>query len=369
MKLAWLGHHRARGGDGLITYSREMVHGLRARGVDVLFVHHGDPAGPPSVRLGSLPFTGPVVIPLPHTRRRLVELLRQQRVDLVHVSLTFSALDFQLPELCHALGIPVVATFHVGYDARVSWWSGKHAAVHRLYAGSLASFDRVITFSQRQRAALHRLGVPPDVVAVIPNGVDVQRHRPAGTPPAPSSIIYCGRLDPDKNLDTLCRAVHAWTGRPQPSLILVGGGTERRRLERRFAGPRVRFTGPVDDEAQRIGLLQRSAIFALPSRIEGLSLAMLEAMACGLAVVATDVGAHREALADAGLLLDPAHLDGQLRLALEVLITYPAFRAELGARARTRAQARYDLGTTLDRLLGLYEEVLRAPYFAALANR
>jgi glycosyltransferase involved in cell wall biosynthesis len=369
MKVAWLGHHRTRGGDGLITYSREMVRGLRARGVDVLFVHHGDPAGPPAVRLKSLPFIRRLVIPLPHTKQRLAALLRQQRVDLVHVSLSFSALEFRLPELCHRLGIPVVATFHAGYDARVSWWSGLHAAVHRLYAGSLADYDRVITFSQRQREALHRLGVPPPVVAVIPNGVDARRYRPAAAPATPSTIIYCGRLDPDKNLEALCRTVHAWEAPPLPSLVLVGTGSERRRLARRFAGPRVRFTGAVDDEGQRIDLLQGSAIFALPSRIEGMSLAMLEAMACGLAVVATDVGAHREALAEAGLLLDPAHLEAQLRLALEVLITYPGFRTQLGAHARARVEARYDLGTTLNRLLRLYEELLDAHHLAALANR
>jgi glycosyltransferase involved in cell wall biosynthesis len=99
--------------------------------------------------------------------------------------------------------------------------------------------------------------------------------------------------------------------------------------------------------------------------VEGLSLSLLEAMACGVAPVATDVGSDGEALQGAGLLVDPKDLDGQLRLALRTLIDFPEFRAELGHRARTRVLERYSLADNLDRLQALYRELRPAAGAAA----
>jgi len=113
--------------------------------------------------------------------------------------------------------------------------------------------------------------------------------------------------------------------------------------------------GQVVDEAARIDMLRAMDIFVLPSTVEGLSLSLLEAMACGVAAVATDVGSDGEALRGAGMVIDMKDLEGQLRLALRTLIEYPEFRAELGRRARTRALERYSLATNLDQLLTLYQ--------------
>ena len=117
------------------------------------------------------------------------------------------------------------------------------------------------------------------------------------------------------------------------------------------------FTGQVVDETARIDMLRSMDIFVLPSAVEGLSLSLLEAMACGIAPVATDVGSDGEALRGAGLLLDTKDLEGQLRLALRTLLEYPEFRAGLGRQARLRAVERYSLSDNLDRLLSLYQEL------------
>ena len=98
-------------------------------------------------------------------------------------------------------------------------------------------------------------------------------------------------------------------------------------------------------------------IFVLASMVEGLALSLIEAMACGVAAVATDVGSDGEALRGAGLVIDLKDLEGQLRLALRTLIDYPEFRAELGRRARARALERYSLANNLDQLLMLYQEL------------
>ena len=373
LRVAWLGHQSARSGDGLLTYSRETVAGLRARQVKVFFVHHGDfdAAADDTLALKSLTSSHRYIISSPRTKRTITDLLRRERVDLVHVSLSFSTLiDFGLPELCHELGLPVVATFHVPYDSRFSLWQGISTALYRFYSQSLASYDRVVIFSEQQKALLIHYGVPEDNIAVIPNGVDVSKYSPGPTTfreklGASSVIGYLGRIDPEKNVDALLHAFQDLDPDEGLKLLLVGGGSDRRRLARRFAGDRVIFTGQVVDEKARIEMLRAMDIFVLPSAVEGLSLSLLEAMACGVAPVATDVGSDGEAIRGAGLVLDPRDLEGQLRLALRTLLEYPDFRINLGRQARLRAVERYSLRDNLDRLLSLYQELRPAAGVAA----
>lgn len=365
LRVAWLGHQSGRAGDGLLTYSRETVAGLRARGVKVFFVHHGTlPASTDdSLTLRSLTGSHRYTISSPRTKRLITDLLRREHIELVHVSLSFSTLiDFGLPDLCHELGLPVVATFHVPYDSRFSLWQGISSALYRLYAQSLASFDRVIIFSDQQKTLLENYGVPANNVTVIPNGVDIQKYTPGPSTykesiDADVLVGYLGRVDPEKNVDILARAFQEIDPPDEVKLVIIGGGSERRRLERRFRGPSVVFTGQVMDEAERITMLRAMDVFVLPSLVEGLSLSLLEAMACGIAPVATDVGSDGEALQGAGLLVDPRDLDGQLRLALRTLLQFPEFRLELGHRARARAVERYSLANNLDRLLAVYQEL------------
>jgi glycosyltransferase involved in cell wall biosynthesis len=118
----------------------------------------------------------------------------------------------------------------------------------------------------------------------------------------------------------------------------------------------------VTDERTRISILQGSDAFFLPSSVEGLSLAMLEAMACGAATVATDVGSDGEALRGAGIVLDPVHLEAELRAAIRLLVEAPPVSRVLGELARARAVEQFSLATNLDRLLELYSTLrARAP--------
>src|SRR2546428_3347152 len=356
LRVAWLGHQSGRAGDGLLTYSRETVAGLRARGVKVFFVHHGTLAAvtDDGLTLRSLTGSHRYIISSPRPKRSITDLLRREQVDLVHVSLSFSTLiDFGLPELCHDLGLPAVATFHVPYDSRFGLWQGISTAVYRLYAQSLASFARVIIFFERQKSLLAHYGVPPANIAVIPNGVDVEKYAPGAsdfkkTLDATGLVGYLGRVDPEKNVDLLVRAFQDVDAPDDVKLVVVGSGSEKRRLERRYGSVCVVFTGQRLEENERIAMLRAMDIFVLPSMVEGLSLSLLEAMACGVAPVATDVGSDGEALRGAGIVLDTKDLDGQLRLALRTLIEFPDFRAELGHRSRTRGGGRYSLADNLD---------------------
>ncbi len=364
LRVAWLGHRSRRGADGIITYSREITAGLERRGVEVVFFHHDkDQPDEHSVVLDALTLSHRLVVSRPGTRRKLVDLLRRHEVDVVHVSFSFSStLDFNLPRLCHDLGIPIVGTFHVPFDQRVSVWSAISSAVYRLYAQALASCDAVVIFGDAQRVMLQHLGVPGEVIHVLPNGVDVDRYSPGPSKArerlgARRLFTYLGRVDPEKNVDELAEAFAGVRPTAGLKLVVVGGGAERRRLERRFRGPGIVFTGPITDEEEKIDILRGSDAFFLPSDVEGLSLAMLEAMACGVATVATDVGSDGEALRGAGIVIDPARLGSELALAIRTLAEVPEVCQQLGRMARERAVERYSLEKNLDGLIALYEAV------------
>jgi glycosyltransferase involved in cell wall biosynthesis len=228
----------------------------------------------------------------------------------------------------------------------------------------------VIIFSEQQKSLLEHFGIPADNIAVIPNGVDIEKYAPGRSDykarlEASALVGYLGRVDPEKNVDILVRAFQDVDAPDDVKLVIVGSGSEKRRLDRRFGSGRVIFAGQVLDEAERIAMLRAMDIFVLPSMVEGLSLSLLEAMACGVAPVATDVGSDGEALRGAGIVLDTKDLDGQLRLALRTLIEFPDFRLELGRRARARAVERFSLTDNLDRLLGVYRELRPAAGAAA----
>lgn len=369
MKIAWLGHRSTQLGGGMATYSTETVAGLRRRGHHVTFFHHGLEGSAPgpaddSISLESMPLVKPLVLQGPRARRTLVERLERGDFDLVHASFWFSSLDFNLPKTCHRLGIPIVATFHVAFDRRLSLWGGLTSATYRIYAPALSECDRVIVFGAAQRGTLAALGVPEERLVELPNGVDVEKYQPGESDwkkrlQAGTLFVYSGRVDSEKNVDELIQAYLAAQPPDGCRLAIMGNGTERRRLQRQYRDARVLFLGHVADEGQRIGILRAADGFFLPSAVEGLSLSMLEAMACGAPTVATDVGGDGDALRGAGIVIDPGNLREQLELAFRELLELPWLGPELGRRARERALERFSLANNLDRLIELYQGVSR----------
>lgn len=370
LRVAWLGHRSRELAGGMATYSIEITRGLRERGHHVTFFTHGlkDDALPvpvDTVALSSHPIMKPLVLAGRGAKRTLVDRLRGHDFDIVHASFWFSSLDFDLPRTCRELGIPVIATFHVAFDHRLSVWGGLTSATYRLYAPTLSQCDRVIVFGESQRDLLAELGVPRRALRILPNGVDVERYAPGPTDwkarlgSAERLFVYMGRIDSEKNVDALLRAFMAVDPPAGTRLVVVGHGTERRRLQRQFRDPRVVFTGHLDKSDERIGILRAADAFFLPSQVEGLSLSMLEAMACGAATVATDVGGDGDALRGAGIVIDPSHLEAQLELAMRMFIELPELARPLGERARARVLERYSLAANIDSLVALYGEVAR----------
>ncbi|NES71827.1 MAG: glycosyltransferase family 4 protein, partial [Okeania sp. SIO2D1] len=113
-------------------------------------------------------------------------------------------------------------------------------------------------------------------------------------------------------------------------------------------------------EQRRIEILRGADVFILPSLVEGLSLALLEAMSCGLACVATDAGADGEVLENgAGIILNTHNVTTQLQTLLPLFKDHPELTTLLGQKARRRVLERYTLSRNIAQLEMLYAEVLR----------
>jgi len=172
-----------------------------------------------------------------------------------------------------------------------------------------------------------------------------------------------GRIASEKNVEALLRA---WRF-VQPKgcrLVIVGDGPLRPTLENNSIFNKeenVIWWGYEADENKRIALLQIAEVFLLPSLVEGLSIALLEAMATGTACVATDAGADGEVLENgAGIILNTEGVTSQLRTLLPVLRDQPVLTRELGRRARLRVEEKYTLQQNIDSLETLYANILRS---------
>ncbi|MBE9062912.1 glycosyltransferase family 4 protein [cf. Phormidesmis sp. LEGE 11477] len=366
MHIAWLGKKSPFCGN--VTYGKEITNALLDRGHRVTFLHFAQPDDTAEDSVSyeevSLPFifkSQILTIPALGSAKLLSETLQKLRPDVVHASLILSPLDLKLPEICQDLGIPLVATFHPAFDSkRRNLSSSTQHLAYQVYAPRLANYDRVIVFSQVQRALLVKLGVPAARVAVIPNGVDISRYAPGRSSikqrlDARQLYVYQGRLSMEKNVESLLKGWRAANMHEQDKLVIVGSGPLEASLRAFYADKSIVWLGFVANEDQRIEILQGADGFILPSLVEGLSLSLLEAMACGTACVATDAGADGEVLDQgAGVILNTQKVSSQLQTLFPLFREHPDITALLGKKARSRVLERYTLSRNITLLEQLY---------------
>ncbi|GAA6621886.1 glycosyltransferase family 4 protein [Scytonema sp. NUACC26] len=376
MRIAWIGKKSPFCGN--VTYSREITNALLDGGHQVSFLHfaqeESDLDNWPNCQEVTLPFiykSQVYTIPTLNATKVLTQSLRRIKPDIVHASLTLSPLDFVLPEICEKLNLPLIATFHTPFAGKgAKLVSGTQLLAYQLYAPFLGNYDRTIVFSQIQRDLLARLGVPDENIAVIPNGVDVVKYSPGASDikaefRANRLFVYQGRIAPEKNVEALLRAWKQADMGPQSKLLVVGDGPLKPSLET-FYGEEynIIWLGFVADEQRRIEILRGGDVFILPSLVEGLSLSLLEAMSCGIACIATDVGADGEVLdKGAGVILNPKTVRSQLRTLLPLFQDHPELTILLGQKARQRVLDSYTLNKNISRLVDLYTEVLKQRSF------
>lgn len=371
MRIAWIGKKSPFCGN--VTYGREVTNALLDRGHKVSFLHFAqeepEPDNWPNFQEVSLPFiykSQVYTIPSFKATKLLTESLREIKPDIVHASLTLSPLDFVLPEICEQLNLPLIATFHTPFAGKgAKFISGTQLLAYQLYAPFLGHYDRVIVFSQIQRELLARMGVRKKKVVVIPNGVDTAKFSPGDSTvksefQAERLFVYQGRIAAEKSVESLLRAWKQSQMKSSSKLLIVGDGPLKSSLEP-FYGLEsgIIWLGFVAEEQRRIEILRGADVFILPSLVEGLSLSLLEAMSCGIACLATDVGADGEVLEEgAGVILSTKTARSQLRTLLPLFQDHPELTALLGQKARQRVLERYTLSKNISQLEELYQEIL-----------
>jgi glycosyltransferase involved in cell wall biosynthesis len=278
--------------------------------------------------------------------------------DIVHVHTTNFA---PAVGILRARGIPVVVQSH-GLDWRRAKW-GRGAAAYLRTSDSLSrhwSNGFVVVSETLERAYRDTGGQPP---ICVPNGIAAwppeSREPLAGLGLAGRRyVLFAARLVPEKGCHILLDAF-ARLRRDDVDLVIAGEdlykGDYSRGLRAR-AGPRVHFVGAVLGAPFR-ALVQHADVFVLPSELEGLSTGLLEAMAAGRAIVATDLPENREALGNSGKLF-PVGDSGALESVLDSLLSQPAKRAALGDAARRQVFSRYDWDVTTALLERTYHDAI-----------
>jgi glycosyltransferase involved in cell wall biosynthesis len=290
---------------------------------------------------------------------RLVRMLRQAPVDVVHAHLRHSAI--LVPLAACLVGKPVVATLHTCPQHRAGRgeWLKERLAVR-----VSARRGRLVFVSQHVYNEYARCHGPASPTwRVIANGVDLDRYHGRAGPSTTDSPVWAvvAALRPDKNHLDLIRAwASVVTAQPGAILLIVGDGPCRGDIERAVSAAAlsesVRLLGRREDVPEILrtvdGVVSASIDEALPT-------ALIEAAACGLPIVAADAGGTREIVADGvtGRLV-PVGDPSALTDAILSTIQDPARGAAYGLAARALVREKYSMKTWVENLDTLYREVV-----------
>ncbi|WP_432377740.1 TIGR03088 family PEP-CTERM/XrtA system glycosyltransferase [Duganella sp. P38] len=307
------------------------------------------------------------------THAALYRLLRRLRPTILH-SYNLSAIEYG--PAAWLAGVPVRINGAHGRSAGDPTGSNrKHNLLRRLM---LPFYDTCYANSaEMQQWNRNVIGVPQHKSALLPNGIDTERYRPAshddGNRPleqifGPGHIVIgsVGRVEPVKNHGCLVDAFAALTARrpdlaPKLRLAIIGDGPQlpqlRARVQAAGLDAAAWLPGARSDVAD---ILRGLAIFALPSVAEGTPGAALEAMASAVPVVGSDVGGVPEVVADGicGALVPPND-PAALSAALERYAAEPQLAAAHGAAGRARVQQRYAMTAMVAAYQGLYDELCK----------
>lgn len=273
--------------------------------------------------------------------------------------------------------LPTVLTFHtpMRVDARHAEWIGPWSVVHKLFSylisyrierGLLRTADVVSAVSRSVALDLAEYGVDPERVRVLHNGVDHMRFTPPSEEweePCPY-VLTVARLAPRKGLLDLVECARLVARRyPGVRFVLAGGGSLEGRLRRLVAklglGDKFLMRGHISFQSpDLVRLYQRAAVVVQPSHYEGMPGSLLEAMACGRPVVASDISAHAEVIRNEenGLLVPP-HAPEAMAEAIVRLLKEREERVRLGRNARRTIEAEYTWEVVTDQYLACYQDL------------
>lgn len=294
-------------------------------------------------------------LPFPQFMQRLVAHFKKTRPHVVHTQLDGSAGTWG--RLAAVLArVPAII------QSDLSLKVGGTAAQKRIRRYLDARTDQFLPNANAIRDRLVATGVSPERIEVLMPGVDLTRFP--FDPPAPQSGAlvagFLGRFDPVKRLDVLLDAVTSIPEGLRPGkLLLAGDGPTRSVVEQRLAtdewlGSNCLMLGRQQDVP---AFLRQTDYLILPSEVEGLPNAVLEAMAMGRPIVATRVSDVPSVVGDAGFIAEPADVASLADAMMKMHRAGVDERAEMGRRARAKIEANHDLDRIAERFWNIHSDV------------
>ncbi len=303
--------------------------------------------------------------------RRALEAYGPDRVDVIHAhqALLPAWAGVRAGETLRRPCIVKIGNTGARFDLAMM---GRLYPFSRFAARHLAErATRFIAMTPAIRDDLHAWGVPDGRIVSIPNGVapgePITPHERAAArarlriDPAARVILTVGTLTPKKNQASLLEALRRWPPESRPLLVVVGEGALLPKLQHESAelgvADAVVFTGRVQESAVR-DHLAAADVFALPSLTEGISNALLEAMAAGLPVAVSDIPGNRAVIEDdaTGMIVPVGDAEA-LHAALARVLGDTGLGRSLGAAARARIESAFAIDTVAQRYLDLYRQL------------
>ena len=247
----------------------------------------------------------------------------------------------------------LVNTAQYIYLYTIASWIFKHAT-------------KIICLTKSDAQETIKYGCPPEKIKIIPNAVDTDLFKPRNTQKEENSIIWIGRLVPEKGLIYLLKALNIIVNKYKIKVkaIIVGDGPQKPELldliHKYDLSQYVHLTG-ILNKKEVAHILNKAQLFVLPSLKEGLPKALLEAMASGLPAIASNISGINEVIKNHynGLLVQPQNPQ-QLAEAITYLLSNPTLIKKLGANARKSIIRKYSWLHILAKLDQVYTEVSKS---------
>jgi N-acetyl-alpha-D-glucosaminyl L-malate synthase BshA len=299
---------------------------------------------------------------------QMAEVAEHYQLDLLHVhyAIPHSVSAYLAKAMRAPCPLPFVTTLH-GTDITLVGQDRSFLPITRF---AIEQSDGVTAVSVYLRDVTRREFDPRKPIEVIPNFVNCDRYKRYSNPEqrrayAPKDellIAHLSNFRPVKRIPDVIE-IFARVRKALPArLLLMGDGPERANAEylvrQKGLTDDVLFLGKQSAVYEKLGLCD---LFLLPSQLESFGLAALEAMACEVPVIASDIGGLRELIhsGEDGCLVAPGDVDGMARCALE-LLSHPDRARQMGERARESARARYCATLVIPRYETFYDQILQA---------
>jgi len=255
---------------------------------------------------------------------------------------------------------PLIITNHGLISQTAPMW------IQRLFIPTVAkwtykSADKIICYTIHEKDELVKLGIDPEKIAVIHNGINTDIFVPKYNRVRANKILWIGRYIPGKGVQYLIDAFAIIVqSHPDAHLFMIGDGPQMEEMQQKIQDLRLsmhitqKTFIPNEDLP---ALYQSSDVFVLPSLSEGVPRTILESMACGIPVVCTDLPQLVDLVDGAGLLV-PTRDPEAIASAILKIIKNPDYAAKLGKTGTERIVKYYSWNDTVKKTLSLYEEVV-----------